>query len=262
LPIDDMHILPVEAVLPRVSVIIPCFNHGRYLEDSIGSVLRQCFRDIEIIIVDDGSTEPETLDILSLFKAKGFHVIHTPNQGIATARNVGIAACRSEYIFPLDADDRISEGFIREAVKVLDSDPSVAIVYCRVCFFGEAEGAWRQPDFSIGRLLIENMIVASSVFRRKDWLAVGGYSAVMKAGWEDWDFWLSLVGQSGRVIRLENEIFYYRIRRDSMTRSLPIGVKIRLFCRLIRNHKSLYFINLLRLISSIPAWLRDGRGRV
>ena len=258
---EQLHIHPDEPSFSRVSVIIPCFNHGKYLDESIGSVLSQSFNDVEIIVVNDGSTDHETLNILALLDGKGCRVLNTPNQGLAAARNTGIAACRGEFILPLDADDRISAGFVREAVRALDADPSVAIVYSRVCFFGEADGVWKQPDFSVGRLLIENMIVASAVFRRDDWLSAGGYRPAMKEGWEDWDFWLALVERSAKVIRLDNETFYYRIRHDSMTRSLPIGVKVGLFARLVMNHKALYFKNLLQLIGIIPAWLRDGRGR-
>ena len=259
---DQLHIDSDETAVPRVSVIIPCYNHGRYLDESIGSVLDQTFKDLEIIVVNDGSTDPETLDILDLLNRKGCRVLHTPNQGPAAARNTGISSCRSDYILPLDADDRISPDFIREAVTVLDADPLLGVVYGRVRFFGEAEGVWEQPEFSPGRLLIENMIVATAVFRRKDWLAVGGYRAVMKEGWEDWDFWLSLVGISRKVNRLENGIFYYRIRHDSRTRSLPLGMKMKLFSRLVLSHKSLYFVNIPNILKTIPAWLRDGRGRI
>ncbi|MDD2582602.1 MAG: glycosyltransferase family A protein [Desulfuromonadaceae bacterium] len=248
--------------VPRVSVIIPCFNHGKYLDESIGSVLDQTFRDIEIIVVNDGSTDTETLDILERLNLKGCRVIHTTNQGPAAARNRGIAGCQGDYILPLDADDKISPDFIREAVNLLDADPLLGVVYGKVCFFGDAEGAWEQPEFSLGRLLIQNMIVASAVFRRKDWLVVGGYRAVMKEGWEDWDFWLSLVGISKKVRRLGNGSFYYRIRHDSRTRSLPLRLKIKLFSQLVISHKALYIVNIPDILKTIPAWLRDGRGRI
>mgnify|MGYP001319047967 CR=1 FL=1 len=259
---DQLHTNSDETAVPRVSVIIPCYNHGKYLDESIGSVLGQTFRNIEIIVVNDGSTDTETLNILERLNLKGCRVIHTTNQGPAAARNTGIAGCRGEYILPLDADDRISPDFIRKAVNLLDADPLLGVVYCRVCFFGETEGVWEQPVFSLGRLLIENMIVASAVFRRKDWLTVGGYRDLMKEGWEDWDFWLSLIDISRKVKRLGNEFFYYRIRQSSRTRSIPLGMKMKLFSRLVLSHKALYFVNIPNILKTIPVWLRDGRGRI
>jgi glycosyltransferase involved in cell wall biosynthesis len=259
--VDHSHINSDEATFPRVSVIIPCFNHGKYLADSIGSVLGQTFKGIEIIVVNDGSTDSETIAILDSLDGKGYRVIHIQNQGLAAARNAGIACCRGEYILPLDADDRISQDFVRRAVNHLDVDPRLGVVYSKVRYFGELEGVWEQPEFSLGRILIENMIVASAVFRKKDWLTVGGYRENMKEGWEDWDFWLSLFEIPRKVCRLEDDLFYYRIRVDSMTRSLLLRVKLKLFIRLILNHKVLYFMNILNLLKSIPAWMRDGRGR-
>ena len=246
---------------PRVTVVIPCYNHGSYIFEAIESVLAQTFEDIEIVVVNDGSTDPDTLAAFSILENKGFCVIHTANQGPAHARNAGIAVSRGEYILPLDADDMISKDFIRKAVNLMDAEPELGVVHSMVRFFGAADGLWRKPAFTLGRLLIENMIVATAMFRKDDWRAVGGYSVAMKEGWEDWDFWLSLAAIPRQVSRLDDEFFYYRIRHGSRTRSLSLRVKMRLFMGLIVNHKALYVYNIISLLASIPAWLYDGRGR-
>lgn len=243
-------------------MVIPCYNHGGYILDAVESVLNQTFHDIEIVVVNDGSTDLDTCSVFPVIEQKGCRVIHTTNQGPARARNSGIFAGKGEYILPLDADDMISRDFIRKAVSHLDADNELGVVYGMVQHFGEADGLWRKPPFTVGRLLIENMIVATALFRKTDWRAVGGYNAEMKEGWEDWDFWLSVAAIPRKVLRLEDEFFFYRIRQGSRTRSLPLRVKIRLFLRLILNHKALYLCNIINLVASVPTWLREGRGRL
>jgi len=258
---NQLHLHTKEKSLPRVSVIIPCFNLGEFLEDAINSIQEQSFKSVEIIIVNDGSTDPETLRILANLDYRVCRVIHTTNQGPASARNTGIAECKGEYILPLDADDMISSDFIRKAVSILDDDHRIGIVNSKVRYFSEEERDWQQPEFSLGRLLIENMIVSTSMFRKNDWHAVSGYRDCMREGWEDWDFWISIVGISRKVYCLKDEYFYYRIRKGSRTRSLTLSVKVRLFITLILNHKTLYLLNLPKIFLCISGWIRDGRGR-
>lgn len=229
--------------MPIVSVVIPCFNHGKYLPEAVESARSQSLHDLEIIIINDGSTDPETLEILTEYARQGLDVLHTENQGLAAARNHGIRHARGKYILPLDADDRIAPRYLESAIRVLDDDPAVGIVYGLVEFFGERQGAWLQPDFSLPHLLYENMIVAAAVFRKADWERVGGYRESMRHGWEDWDFWLSLVGSSCSVVRISEVVLYYRIRSDSMTRSLSSLRKIGMFLHLAMNHPRLYVVN-------------------
>lgn len=229
---------------PPVSVVIPCYNLGPYLREAVDSVRAQTLHGVEIIIVNDGSTEMATLGVLQeLEKESGIQVLHTSNRGLAAARNYGISHACGKYILPLDADDRLAPGYLQAAVRELEDDPQVGIVYGGVEFFGERSGLWSQPDFSVSHLLCENMIVASAVYRRSDWELVGGYRGAMCHGWEDWDFWISLVECGCKVVRLPEVVFYYRIRKDSMTRSLTTRQKLLMFLRLVRNHPRLYAMN-------------------
>ncbi len=98
--------------LPKVSVIIPCYNQGAYVKESVDSVLAQTFQDFEILIVDDGSTDAETVGILKDNAWPKTRVIRTENQGLAAARNNGIQEARGVYILPLDADDRIGPDYL------------------------------------------------------------------------------------------------------------------------------------------------------
>ena len=122
--------------MPKVSVVIPCFNHGRYLEEAVSSVLEQTFGDYEIIVVNDGSTDPFTVDLLKNYHPQKTRTLHTENQGLPTARNTGIAAATGDYILPLDADDKIGSEYLEQAVRVMDEQPNIGIVYCEAAYFG------------------------------------------------------------------------------------------------------------------------------
>ena len=93
--------------MPKVTIVIPCYNHGAYLPETLKSVHEQTFQDFEIIVVDDGSSDPATVTILRNLEMNRTRVIHTANHGVSAARNRGIAEARGTYILPLDADDLI-----------------------------------------------------------------------------------------------------------------------------------------------------------
>jgi hypothetical protein len=93
--------------MPEVSVIIPCYNQGQYLHEAIDSVLAQTFTDLEIIVVDDGSTDPATREILDTLNRTNTWLLRRKNGGLAAARNSGISTASGRYILPLDCDDRI-----------------------------------------------------------------------------------------------------------------------------------------------------------
>lgn len=244
---------------PLVSVVIPCYNQGGFLAEAIASVRRQTFGSFEIVVVDDGSTEPQTLSTFTQLSPQDCKVLHTTNRGLAAARNHGILHSSGKYILPLDADDRIAPGYLEAAVTLLENDDRIGIVYPVVEFFGERSGVWRQSEFSATRLLYENMIVASAVFRRADWERVGGYREDMRFGWEDWEFWLSLVESGCGVVKLPEVMFYYRIRRDSMTRTLNNRQKLGLLLSLIRNHPRMYLRNVGPFLFGFGSCLLGGR---
>lgn len=226
---------------PKVSVIIPCYNLGCYLPEAIESVLKQDFDQFEIVVVDDGSTDPQTLDILNKYSDHGVMVLKTTNHGPSVARNKGISHAGGKYILPLDADDKLAPDFIKMASEILDGHPDVGIVYGQVELFGSNSGLWKLPEFSPERLLFDNMIVATAMFRREDWISVGGYSRRMVYGWEDWDFWLSLVEYGRRVVCLSQVALQYRIRDSSRTESMVFYQKLAMFCQLLNRHWRLYY---------------------
>jgi len=237
-------------VEPKVSIVIPCYNHGKFIKDCVFSVLEQTYDNFEIIIVNDGSTDIFTNNLLRNHFEPKIRVIHTANQGLALARNTGIRDARGEYILPLDADDKIGTTYLEKAVSLLDKAPNLGIVYCYAELFGDRSGKFNLPAFSAKNILLDNMIFCSAFFRKTDWEYVGGYNKNMRYGWEDWDFWLSILELNRDVIRIPEVLFFYRTHANSMTTSMGQYHKVIMMLTLFRNHKSMYLRNIPDLVRS------------
>lgn len=199
-------------------MIIPCYNLGQYLDEAVGSVLSQTYQDFEIVIVDDGSTDPFTQTLLADYRRPRTRVITVPHGGLATARNVAIANSSGEYLCALDADDRLAASFLEKTVRVLDEDPSVTFVSSWLRMFGEEEWDWTPERCDLPTLLWEDSVLTASLVRRGAVLAVGGYDTAMPVqGDEDWDLWLTLVERGYRGVLLREVLFDYRRRAGSMS---------------------------------------------
>ena len=230
---------------PKVSVIVPCFNHGEYIDEAVDSILSQTLQNFEIIIVNDGSTDEYTINKLKSYNKPKCKVIHTNNLGPSSARNTGIKAASGEYILPLDADDKISFKYLEEAVKILDRESEIGIVYCEVELFGAKTGKWNLPDFSIERILLMNMIMCCALYRKSDYDKTTGYNPNMIYGWEDWDFWLSLIENGLGVYKLPDVHFFYRTKKENSREiNLHLNVEKEKYClkTIYLNHYD-FFIN-------------------
>lgn len=199
----------------KVSVIIPCYNHGKYLEEAIDSVLRSTYDNYEIIVINDGSTDYLTRQVLETLDKPHTTVVHSNNKGVAYSRNIGIENATGEFILPLDADDKISERYMEKAMEVFKTMPGMGIVYSKACLFGEKRGRWRLPPYSLEQVLASNIIFCSAFYRKKDWAKVNGYKPEIPFGKEDWEFWLSLLEAGLKVYQIPQVHFYYRIKRGS-----------------------------------------------
>jgi GT2 family glycosyltransferase len=212
---------PRPAERPRLSIIIPCYDDGDYLIDAVASVERNA-PAAELIVVDDGSTQPRTMEVLAALREAGHRVLEQPHSGLSAARNLGIAASAGDFILPLDADNRLLPGFTAEAVALLDADPSAGVVYGDRREFGARSGDVAVPDFDLPRMLWSNDIDACAVLRRTVWSETGGYDVAF-SDWEDWDFWLSAAERGWRFLHLPRPAFEYRIRPDSLHRRFQRG---------------------------------------
>lgn len=205
----------------KVSIIVPCYNQAHYLGEALKSVLVQTYTFWECIIVNDGSSDnTEEIALQWCAKDARFNYLSQENGGLSSARNAGISVSTGELILPLDADDKISIDYIAQAVLAFTNDPALKVVYCKAMKFGDETGVWNLPDFSLFNLSRNNLIFCSAFFKKESWIAAGGYDTSMKYGWEDWEFWISVLKNGGNVKCLQDVGFYYRIRKESMLRTI------------------------------------------
>ena len=223
-----------------VSVIVPCYQQGAYLSETLDSVLSQTYDNWECIIVNDGSTD-NTKEVAELYCQKDhrFHYIEQPNQGPSIARNNGIHASHGEFILPLDADDLIAPNYISLAMERFSSHPETQIVYCKARFFGAIDQEWVLPKYDYESFIWLNSIFCTAFFRRADFDRTEGYNPNMVYGFEDWDLWLSMLDKNSTVYQIDETLFFYRQKEKS--RSTDSHEKMRpLYTLVYDNHKDVY----------------------
>lgn len=238
--------------MKTVSVVIPCYNDGEYILEAIKSVLEQTYKNIQIIIIDDGSTDPYTKMKLNQIAPNIAEVVHVENGGPSNARNIGIKLAKGELILPLDSDDYIEKTYIEKAVNMMESDPTIGIVYCKATLFGDKNGPWNLPSYSIELMLKDNLIFVTAMFRKNTWERVGGFSACYKNGLEDYDFWLKIIELGYHVYQINEYLFFYRIKGKSRTQEMISSKEIfNSYDMIIDNHKLLYINNCVEVIKLI-----------
>lgn len=201
----------------KVSVIVPCYNQDQYLDEALHSVIEQIYTNWECIIINDGSSDDtEFVAKRWLKKDYRFSYLKIKNGGLSNARNIGIQKAQGEYILPLDADDKIEKKYIKLALEEFNKHKDLKLVYCNAVKFGEVNGIWNLKPYSLLNLARENMIFCSAIYRKKDWSLVNGYDINMKYGWEDWEFWIAILKNGGKVKKIDYTGFFYRIKKDSM----------------------------------------------
>lgn len=201
----------------KFSVIIPCYNSGHYILEALKS-LEGFGRDVEFetIIINDGSTDPETLRILSDLEAGDSIVVHQKNMGASAARNAGVKIASAEYLLLLDSDNKIHAPVVLEAISLLDNNPQVGIVYGDVNFFGEtSKRKFKNAAFDPLTFLVENNVDMCSLVRRSIWVELGGLDENL-AAIEDWELWIRIYKAGWKFIYLDKVFFDYRVRVGSL----------------------------------------------
>lgn len=227
----------------KVSIVIPIYNAQDYIVETLDSALNQHYRNIEIICVDDCSTD-NSLNVVESYISgstqKNISLYKLPhNSGPSAARNFGITKANGAFILPLDADDLIDPSYIEKAVFILKSMPDADVVYSLAETFGAEIKPYNFPPFDSDLMAVQNLVFASAVFRKNDWKAVGGYNTNMRDGYEDWDFWLSFIEHKKNFYRINETLFYYRKLSSSRSTTALDKEKI-LFNTIKKNHPSLY----------------------
>jgi len=152
-----------------VSIIIPCYNHGKFLLEAVENLDPKPNDLYEVTIVNDGSTEKETLEVFKQLEEKSFNIIHQENKGLASARNLAIENSTREYILPLDADNIVTAAYLEKAISILNENKDIGVVYSDYYRFGKINDILKLPDFIPDRFLAVNYIDACAVYRKSIW---------------------------------------------------------------------------------------------
>lgn len=244
--------------MSTISVVIPCYNQGEYLSETLDSVLSQTFQDWECIIVNDGSSDnTESVAKSYAEKDKRFIYLTQPNSGQGAARNNGIAAAHSEFILPLDSDDLLAPDYMKLALEQFRTFPETKLCYGRADFIGNAKGEWVLPEYSYDTLLKGNCIFCSCIFRKKDFEVTGGYCTERGFFLEDYDMLLSLLKPGDKVYRIPEIIFHYRIHDKTTTSRLHNDLDNQ-YMKLQERHRDIYDkFNVPSMLATIQALSKE-----
>lgn len=225
----------------KVSIIVPCYNQAEYLAETLESVWVQTYRQWECIVVDDGSVD-NTEEIARRYADKDgrFKYLRKENGGPSKARNFGILNSDGAFVLPLDADDLIAPTYVEKAMDYFSRFPETKLVYCKADTFGDEVGPWDLEEYEYERFIWGNCIFCTAFFRRSDFDQTNGYNANMVHGYEDWDFWLSLLKKGDVVHRIDEVLFHYRIKATSRTTNLTGDYLRESLIQICRNHPDIY----------------------
>jgi len=199
--------------MSKISVIIPVYNTEQYLPECLDSVLAQTFTDIEIICINDGSTD-NSLKILQKYAKQDsrINVINQKNSGVIVARNNAIATAKSEYIFPLDSDDIITPDCLEKLYTAITSGKG-DIITSRVMYFGRENHEMELSKPTRYNMALGNRLVNASLFRKSDFDKTGGYDTDFSLCLEDYDLWLNMMfNLKLKIYRVPEILFYYRLK--------------------------------------------------
>mmetsp|Transcript_37479 Transcript_37479/g.121888 ORF Transcript_37479/g.121888 Transcript_37479/m.121888 type:complete len:533 (-) Transcript_37479:457-2055(-) len=232
---------------PNISVVVPCYGHVPYLEQTLMSVVTQRYPPAEILVLDDGSEErcgdaaaamlrrpalarPRRRQVLTLVGWWGWssadlarfedEVVVTPNRGVAHARNAGIRRARGDWIMCLDGDDTVSDSYLMRAMEQVALVPRTNLVYANQQFFDGSRWQWTVPPLRADNALVNGPLPLMTLWRKDLWLATPhGFDEALPKGHEDWAFWLQLTRLPLLPHKLDDFLTQYRYKKDSKMRT-------------------------------------------
>lgn len=244
-----------DSAVPTVSVVVPCYNYGDYLGTAVESVLCQTWQDLEILIVDDGSTDHSLQVARELERRHGpakVRVLAQRNSGQpAISRNNGIALAKGRYILPLDADDLLAPWAVGAMVQALEERPEASIAYSDYVAF-DGQRAWFQPvgRFESPEIIHANQLSYASLYRRELWEEVGGYRTNVR-GYEDWDFWIACAALGAQAAKVPGATLFYRAKADGLLHQ-ALEHDARLRANIALNNPTMFPPEVLEKARSLP----------
>lgn len=198
----------------KISIIVPCYNQAQYLDECLNSVLNQQFQDWECIVINDGSSDnTEAIAAKWTEKDSRFKYFRKENGGVCSARNYGIERAIGEWILPLDGDNYINPDYLWEASKYFDEN--FKIIYGNALKFGMTNETWIFPKYTSEKMALFNLIDNCAFYKKEDFHKIGGYDVQMLHGLEDWEFWINLLKDGGKVKHLPGIYLNYRVQEKS-----------------------------------------------
>lgn len=250
---------------PSVSVVIPCYNHGRFVADAVRSALAQHDADVRVILVDDGSDDDGTACACAAAAALDPRVALRRldrNRGLPAARNAGAALAREEgrsrYLVFLDADDWIEPSFVSRLHRAVQTEdaPEVSHAYCQERLVDKGTGVWAVPAWDPLLLLVTNLHPVTALIRRDRFEESGGFDETLRSGYEDWDLWLRFAERGWRGVRVREPLFVWRRHSDQTMVMQATKRHAELLSAVIDRHPRLYEAQSRRVIELSNVLLR------
>lgn len=198
-----------------IAVIIPCFNLGRTVIEAVDSACAQTRPPAEIIVVDDGSTDLHTQQVMASLHRPGLRIVMAPHGGAGRARNHGAAISTAPYLLFLDADDALEPAYLEIAGAILDTSPELDFVSTAMRAFGEAAYLWTPPPPELSAALTRGTIPITALCRRRVWQTVGGFDETLPASM-DLDFWISALEAGFHGCVVPEPLLLRRVRSESL----------------------------------------------
>jgi len=234
---------------PLISVVIPCYNDGAYLPETISKLALQTNQSFEIIIVNDGSTDSNTLEVLKkLSTENNITVLHKENGRMSSARNYGVQHAKGIFIAALDADDYFDSSFFEKAIRIMEQEPATAVVTSYIKYFGTKTGISKPRGGNAFNFLFSNQCPACAMVRKEVWDKVDGYDESMKLGYEDWEFYIRITKLNFEVHLIPEFLLYYRQTEKSTLNNDTHPNRAAIIKYILEKHKDWYVACLTNLI--------------
>ena len=228
-----------------MTVVIPVYDQTQFLAETLASVYEQTHPSWEIVVVDDGSTDPEAVRFLDSLDRPRLRLIRQPNMGLPGARNSGMKVARGDFLIPLDSDDELEPEFMTKLLSALEASPGAGYAHCLARLYGDIDAVWVPRPFNPYWQLLGNGIVGCVLMRATAWEAVDGYDETMTSGNEDWELWLRMSEAGWDQVSVPEPLFRYRKHGVSM--SVTTEARFEDGRRMVRDrHQDLYKSEKLR----------------
>lgn len=225
--------------MPTASIVVPCYNGGKFLDALVASIRAQTFRDFETIIVDDGSTDAATREKLAALPAD-IQIIRQDNAGLSAARNAGFRAARAEIVLPLDCDDTLEPTHLTETVPLLlKAADDIGFVFTYERLVGARSGI-AEFYFNPFDQLFVNRLSYCLLMRKSAWQRAGGYDETMRDGYEDWEFNIRLAKCGYRGICVPKPLVNYLVSSSGMLMNKSSRLHGALWRKMRAKHADLY----------------------